>query len=260
MGHVRLGVLPKSKRWNQVVAELQLGAGADDVAASAADAAETALARASDDPAFLHAFWLLTQIPLAARGPSFADDLRGLGVEIADHPSLLEVVSAVSGAIDRFAREQEERTDLGEMAQMAAVESLAALVGPALPSLFEPEPNEVQRAIGRLAGGDRFSALARDFFSRLTQRSLDYFLSRELGNHVGTGERFSDDADRARFEQALDQHCREAARIVEAFAGGWYGKNVYQGNGLTQDEVRRFVPVAFKKIRAELRQRRDAEE
>jgi hypothetical protein len=34
--------------------------------------AETSLQGASHDPAFLHAFWLLTQIPLAARGPAFA--------------------------------------------------------------------------------------------------------------------------------------------------------------------------------------------
>lgn len=37
-----------------------------------------------------------------------------------------------------------------------------------------------------------------------------------------------------------------------------YGKNVYQGKGLTPDAIRRFAPVAFKKIRDELRKRRDA--
>ncbi len=103
------------------------------------------------------------------------------------------------------------------------------------------------------------SARWREFFGRLTQRSLDYFLSRELGGHIGAGERFRDDVDRSRFDQALDRHCREASRIVEEFAGGWYGKNVYQGEGLTPDAIRRFAPVAFKKIRAELRKRRDAD-
>ena len=44
-----------------------------------------------------------------------------------------------------------------------------------------------------------------------------------------------------------------------AFAGGWYGKNVYQGDGLTEDDIRKFAPVAFKKVRAELQKRRDAE-
>ena len=260
MGHVRLGVLPKSRKWNQVVDELRLGADIEEVAASAADAAERALQAASKDPAFLHAFWLLTQIPLAARGPDFADDLHRLGVQVPDQPSLMDVVAAISGAVDRYAREQGGRTDLGEMAQMAVVESLTALVGPNLPSLFEPNPGEVQRAIGRFAGGDRFSALAREFFARLTQRSLDYYLSRELSNHIGAGERFRDDAARSQFDDALDRHCREASRIVEALAGGWYGKNVYQGDGLTPDAIRRFAPVAFKKIRAELRKRRDAGE
>jgi hypothetical protein len=67
LGHIRLGVLPKSRKWNQVVEQLRLGVDIDAVAASASDAAETSLQAASNDPAFLHAFWLLTQVPLAAR-------------------------------------------------------------------------------------------------------------------------------------------------------------------------------------------------
>jgi len=260
MGHIRLGVLPKTRKWRQVVDELRLGGNVEAVAASASVASEASLQGASNDPAFLHGFWLLTQIPLAARGPNFAGDLRRLGLQVADQPGLMDVVGAVSDAVDRYAREQGGRTDLGEMAQMAAVESLTAIVGPTLPSLFGPGPAEVQRAIGRLAVGDRFSALAREFFARLTQRSLDYYLSRELNRHIGGGERFGDDVARAQFDDALYRHCREASRIIEAFAGGWYGKNVYQGDGLTPDAVRKFAPVAFKKIRAELRKRRDAEE
>lgn len=259
MGHVRLGVLPRSRKWLQVVEHLRIGADVEVVAASAADAAEASLTRASGDPAFLHAFWLLTQIPLAARGPAFAEDLRRLGLRVPDRPSLLEVSAAFSAAVDRYAREKGGRTDLGEMAHMAAVESLTATVAPTLPSLFGVSPEEIQRAIGRLAGGGRFSALARDFFARLTQRSLSYFLSRELSSHIGTGQRFADDADRSRFDDALDWHCREASRIVETFAGGWYGKNVYKGDGLTPDAIRRFAPIAFKKILAELRKRRDAD-
>lgn len=260
MGHIRLGVLPRSRKWDQVVEELRAGAGAKAVAASAADAAEANLQCASHDPAFLHAFWLLTQVPFAGRGHDFAENLRRLGVHVPDQPTLMDVVAAFSAAVDHYAREQGGRTDLGEMAQMAAVESLTALVGPNLPSLFEPSPEEVQRAIGRFAAGDRFSALAREFFARLTQRVLDYYLSRELSNHIGAGERFRHDAARSQFDGALDQHCREASRIIEEFAGGWYGKNVYQGGGLTPDTIRKFAPVAFKKIRAELRKRRDAPE
>ncbi len=133
MGHVRLGVLPKSRKWNQVVDQLRIGEDVDVVAASAADAAEASLQAASNDPAFLHAFWLLTQVPIAARGPDFVNDLRRLGVQVPDLPSLMDVVAAISDAVDRHAGALGGRTDLGEMAQMAAVESLTALVGPNLP-------------------------------------------------------------------------------------------------------------------------------
>src|SRR5215831_12664270 len=98
MGHVRLGILSRSKRWQQVVEELRLGADVATIAASAADAAEASLQRASNDPAFLHTFWLLTQIPLAARGPAFAQDLLGLGLQVSDKPSLMDVAAAFSGA------------------------------------------------------------------------------------------------------------------------------------------------------------------
>src|SRR5687768_9778448 len=98
MGHVRLGVLPSSRKWRQVVEELRLGADVDTVAASTADAAETALHGASRDPAFLHAFWLLTQVPLAARGPAFEEDLRRLGLEVPDQPGLMDLAAAYSGA------------------------------------------------------------------------------------------------------------------------------------------------------------------
>ena len=106
MGHVRLGVLPKSRKWNQVVDELRLGADIDVVAASAADAAEATLQATSNDPAFLHAFWLLTQVPLAARGADFAGDLRRLGMQVSDRPSLMDVVAAISAAVDRHSRER----------------------------------------------------------------------------------------------------------------------------------------------------------
>ncbi len=62
--------------------------------------------------------------------------------------------------------------------------------------------------------------MARDFFARLSYRSLDYYLSRELADHTGTGKRFGDDGDRVAFEIALRQHTFEASKIVESFAGG----------------------------------------
>ena len=157
------------------------------------------------------------------------------------------VVAAISDAVDRHARDHRRADRPGRDGPDGGCREPDGGRSADLPSLFGPSPEEVQRAIGRLASGDRFSILAREFFARLTQRTLGYFLSRELANHIGAAN-----ASRRRcalpFNHALDRHCREASRIVEEFAGGWYGKNVYQGEGLTPDAVRRFAPVAFRRF------------
>ncbi len=256
MGHVRLGNLPHSKRWEEVVAQLGAGFDAAAIAAAAGHAAETQLVRGSADPAFQRAFWLLTQIPLAARGPDFAADLARLGITVPAQPGLLDVVAGLTTALDNSVRVSGRRSDFGEMAQLAAAETLADLAGRELPSLFGASPADAKRAIGRYASGQEFSRLARSFFARLLQRSLDYYLSRELNRHVGV--RFANDRARAAFDEGLRRHCHETTRIIGEFAGGWYGKRVYQGPGIRQADIEDFAGVAFRKLRAELVKRRDA--
>ena len=57
------------------------------------------------------------------------------------------------------------------------------------------------------------------------------------------------------FRGALERHCREAALIVEAFAGGWYSKSNYQGT-LNPSTAQGFTDYALKKLADELRKRR----
>lgn len=254
MGHIRLGNLPATRKWREVVGLLSSGAPADRVAAESADAAETGLRHARDDPALVHAFWLLTQLPLAARSPDFTASLEALGLDVGRDPSLMEIVGAFSEAIDREAESRGGRTDLGELAQLAAADSLAEVVGERLPALFGHAPEDVRLEFGKFAARDRFAILARDFFARLTERHLDYYLSRELFNQTGPAQRFASTADQAAFSSALAHYAREASRIVEAFAGGWFSKTTFEG-GITPEKAGAFVFVALRKIRRELRKR-----
>ena len=259
MGHVRLGRLPRTRKWNQVIALLSGGASAKEIAAATSSAAEKDMLRASQDPAFVHAFWLLTQIPLLARQKDFGVALRGIGLDVGDRPGLVEIIAAVSDAVDVHARTVGGRTDVGEMAQLSAVESLTAIAGRELPGLFGPTHEEVRAAFAGLATEKQFSVLARDFFSRLTRRYLGYYLSRELSNHVGTNARFHSVAEHAEFEQALDLHCRETSRILKEYSGEWFSKTNYYEGGINAKKAGGFAYVAFKKMRGELRQRRDAD-
>jgi hypothetical protein len=257
MGHKRLGTLPRTKAWQQVVASFDRGESVARIAAASSYAAEGALSRASKDPALIRAFWLLAQLPLAARDPDFNMRLRELGLEVGSSPQLLEIIGAFSDAIDAHTRAVGERSDLGEMAQLAAAESLFAIVGRSLPGLFGPTAEEVQQAFGRLATSKQFSDLARDFFARLTRRHLTYYLSREFSNHVGPDNRLASIAEHSAFNADFDQHCRETARIVKEFAGDWFGKSNYEG-GITPEKAQAFLIVSLKKISRELRKRRDA--
>ena len=260
MGHIRLHALPKTLKWQEVVGLLDGEGDIDAIAAATSEAAETALKYASDDPALVNAIWLLCQIPLAARSEDFAGSLRELGLKVGDNPSLMEVVSAYSEAVDELVRRDAgTRTDLGEMAQLSGVEVLTLTVGERLPGLFGPSAEDVKTELGKLATTKQFSTLARDFFTRLTERYLSYFLSREIPNHVGGDRRLKTVDDHTEFNRALELHCRQASRIVEEFAGGWFSKTNFEG-GITPEKARGFAWVAFKKIRAELRKRRDADE
>jgi hypothetical protein len=257
MGHQHLGTLSRSRKWREVVELISGGANLQNIAAATSTAAEQQMADASNDPAVKHAVWLLTQIPTAAGKADFALELRKLGFLIGDNPTLLEIATAMSGALDRYVAKKGGRTDLGEMAQLSAIESLNAIAGRELPDLFGADANKTKAALRGLGTVKQFAVLARDFFSRLAGRQLNYFLSRELSLHVGTNSRFRSIREHLEFERALDLHCREASRILKEFSGEWFSKKTYEG-GITEANAGHFAHVAFHKLREELRHRGSA--
>jgi len=256
MGHIRLGTLPMTLAWRRVVELLGSEAGAASVAAAAAEAAHEGLDRAKTDPGLVEAFWLLTQVPHAAKEHDFEAALKRRGLEVPSHPSLVDLTTAISERIDERVRAAPSRNDLSEMAQLAAVEALHDVVGKRLPRLFESR-SDLQREVARLATVSEFGRLARVFFARLTERYLNYYLSRELSLHVGSGERFGGIDDHTAFNDAMRRHCIESARIVEDFAGQWLSKVKWEGR-LTRRATQGFAHVAFRKLNAELRRRESA--
>ena len=256
MGHIRLGTLPQSKKWRDGVRLLDSSAPLEDVAEAAARASDSDLRRASEDPNFQFVAQLLVTLPLLARAPEFEAAMADLGIDRAALGSVTALLAGLNNAIGRQAFALGRSSDAGEMARSALLESLSVQMRDRLPTLFDPTPQEIRKALASFASGPKFAGLARDFFARLSYRSLDYYLSRELANHTGAGKRFADDASRTAFGSALSQHTFEASRIVEAFAGGWYGKTVWKEQTLSQDKINDFTRYAFKKMRSELGRRR----
>jgi hypothetical protein len=127
----------------------------------------------------------------------------------------------------------------------APAESLSRLLNERTSNLFGSRPEHVQHQLSILGTPKNFSFLAHEFFARLTERYLAYFLSRELSIQLGTVS-----ANR-QFREALSLHCRQASKIVEQYAADWFSKANYQG-GITPQKASVFVGYAMRKLRAEL--------
>jgi len=251
MGHLRLNRLLRTPKWIKVVELLEQGATTPQIAAKSLAATEEGLKGAANDSDLVYAFWLLTQLPLAARSDFFPGELRRLNLDVSDKPTLMEITSAFIEAVDSHLTDIKERTEFFEMGNLAATESLTSLVGSKTPSLFGTVPEDVQKSIASFATKKQFGILGREFVSRLTERYLGYFLSAELSNHIGEGRRFRTVKEQREFSKALQTHCYQAAKIVEDFAGSWYSKANFEG-GITIEKAEGFLGHALKKMREEL--------
>ncbi len=253
MGHNRLGRLPRTRRWREVVALLDQGPSAtSQVATAVVEAAERALRELANDPVVADAVQTLIRITWAARSSAFVDELGALGLSSAD-ASALSVVAAIGDRIRESVAEHPESSYFGEIAALAARSALTETVLVQGPGLFFSSAEDVQHAFREYSTRDRFGELARRFFADFMSRSLRSWVDRELSNHVG-GQGVGSMAEASDFLKAIDTHTWQAARIVEDFAGGWYSKRNWElGGDITRDEAQKFVAVSLRKLRAELR-------
>lgn len=255
MGNQHFGALPATRPWKSVIALIAGGGDVSQVSAATSQAAENSLAAYADDPVAKRAFFLLTQIPLAAREDDFAGTLRQLGLDV-DRPDLIQISNAYMDDLDQ--RALSRRSDVGEMVALSAVESIQAIARRSLDDLLGSDvssPERTREVMSGLSTEKQFGILAQDFFARLLRRHLAYYLSRELPRHVGTGGRFASMREHDDFERALETHCRETARAVTRFAGEWLSKTEFEG-GVTEKKAGGFIFVAMNKLRAELETRR----
>lgn len=254
MGHIRLGLLPSTKKWRRIVGYIGCGAAAPQIATATLDAAEKGLEAAHKDVGVVETIWLLMQLPHAARTDDFAAGLRACGLTVSDEPGLMEVIGAAVEAVEAKTPNCRGRTDLGELARMTLGETIASVIGGHVRGLFDTTADDVRAAFGRHTTVKRFGELAHDFFTRFTGKFLNYHLSRALPLEVGQGKRFSSLADKAAFDAELADHCRDRARVVERFAGEWLSKERWESDGgLTRESVRKFVYGSVRKIAAGLK-------
>lgn len=260
MGHQRLGEIPKSQRWITVVAAVA-GAGGTQAAPSSVaeiarltlDAASDGLERAKHDPGLRYTFYLLTQLVLAARESDWRDRLARHGIVLQEDSSLFDLTVGLQQVIEDHVLSRGGSSDVGEIAQQAACEAVAALAGPNARTLFGQGSAELQDAVRQLSTRAGFRRLGQHFFGRFTARFLNFYLSRVTAG-AGSGP-LAGVPTQSRFNDELSTHCHQSARIVRDFCGDWYSKTEFK-EGITPENTSRFMAVALDKLRAEIEKQR----
>lgn len=254
MGHVRLGRLPKTLRWQAVVGLLEQSP--DDVAAVARAtvvAAEVRLRELSHDPSLGYCFWLLTRLAAASREPDFAVAMAPLGLTPPRTDSALAFIAQVTELARAELQQFPESGPFSELASLAMRRALSETVGQHGQSLFFSNLDDVREAFRSHSTATRFGDLSKRFFGDFLARTLRFFVDKELSNVVGQGHNLTVIGESKEFSAALDLYARQSARIMEQFASGWYGKHNWESRGdISREEAEGFVTVALRKLRMEI--------
>jgi hypothetical protein len=256
MGHVRLGRLPTTRRWGDVVDLLRLSSAEEvgAVALATLQASERRLQELGGDPSLTYCFWLVTRLASASRGTDFTGAVAELGIEVRESDTALGFIARLTKHARAVLARHTESGPFSELASLAMRHALSETMGQEGRSLFGSSVEDLCRAFRRHSTPTRLGALAKSFFGDFLARTLRFFVDKELANNVGSSSRLSSIESGREFSEALDLHARESARIMEAFAQDWYSKHHWESQGrISQDEAERFTAHALRKIRSQMK-------
>jgi hypothetical protein len=255
MGHIRLGELPATLKWRDVVALLSENEPSiADLAQAVERAADRSLSEAVHDPGFVEALWLMLKIPAAAKSPDFVRELSKIGIRVPANPTVVDLLGGFDGALER-ARLRSGRaiTDLSVLARNAAIAAFHSLIQERLPSMWAPTAEDERTTLATLGTTERFAELAQRFFTKLLEGHIQYYLDREIPKHISPAGFVHCIADTHRFDDAVRRHCIETTFIMRAFAKEWLGRNQFHlEKDISRADAAGFANYALTKIRNEL--------
>ncbi len=252
MGHIRLGRLPKTKKWEQVIYHLaESSSGVEVIADKVIDASQLGIDTLKSDKGLILSYWILSYLLWQAKGSDFFDSLSRIGIRKPEDSSALSLISNISEYLSNEITELKERTIYSELSQQAFRETLTYIISSSSSSLFQTTYEETILKFKQFSTGRNFAIISRIFFSSILRRYLQFFISKESSNHISTSSQFESVYDLVDFNTDLNNYCYQTCKIIEDFAGGWFSKKSWEGK-ISQEDVEGFIYVAIKKIQKEI--------
>jgi hypothetical protein len=259
MGHERVGFLPRSKRWSDLVSQMGAVYSGGAPAASIADQTLENVRQRYEtlfrDNTVKSIFTFLVTFANACRESDPKSRLQLSNINIPENPTLLSIVKALRSSIPQ----DQAASEYGQLALAAAADAMGQwqkqYAFSQLP-LFQPSSNFFD-SWHNLGSGSGFCDLTRLYFGRLTERYLNYFLDRAASDtfkSINQRDQFQHDI-KSHIDE-ISKHAFETAKITQSFAAGWFNKNTREGLPDIK-QIEGFLSIAFGKLRDELR--REAE-
>ncbi len=261
MGHERVGALPHTKKWQDVVAQMAESSGSEEDAAAIANAilqnVRSQFRKIHSDDGVVAAFQFLVALTKSASLADHGETSFSPRIDLEGSPSILRLV----GQLRTWVVAQGGSREYADIAAKASADAITlwSAQQSAQASLFSDssDPREIWR---RAHTGAGFCEVARIFFSKFTERYLNYFMEREASASMSSA------SDRDQLASQLRNHVDgvsrfafETSRITQSFAAGWFNNHA-RDRYPSKDESRGFLGVAFGKMREELRREADARE
>ena len=253
MGHERVGALPRTKRWADVVDGIAAAADVDgnvrDLANATLENVRSRLLAIHDDAGVIASFQFLLGLALSASPSVDRDSLGDLAIDLESNPSRLKLASILSQYVD----DHRQSAEYGEIARKAAVDAMSLWTEQETRQLsFTGEHERVAEVWSRASEGRGFCEVSRLFFAKFVERYLNYFLSREASSQLVSTEARERLATRLQEHvNGVSHHAFETARITQSFAAGWFNRHA-RDRMPSSDEVVGFLSHSIGKLREEL--------
>lgn len=259
MGHERVGALPHTKRWRDVVDQLEESSGSpEDVAVIANDTLENVrvqLRKIHSDDGVVAAFQFLVALAKSASSDASGEASFSPGIDFEGSPSTLRLISQLRSWVES----QGGSREYGDIAAKASADAISLWSSQqSMQGNLFTSPGDPREIWQRADNGAGFCEVSRLFFSKFTERYLNYFLEREASASMG------DISDRDRLATQLREHIDgvskfafETSRITQSFAAGWFNNHA-RDSYPSKEESRGFLSLAFGKLREELKREADA--
>lgn len=257
MGHIRLGRLPRTLKWKQVIQALvDSSSSLPEIVKLTSLASEKVLTNSKYIDGLSHCYWLFTNIAQASRQGDFVQNLNRLGINISSNDSGIKVLKQIFDSASSSLRSNGNISVLDQIAVDSFKNAIHNTISDESTSLFGCDIDSIQRAFKKYSTSTQVAHLGREYFSQYMFNSFSFTLEKELANSLSSDGRFQNSNDIQNFNGKLKQYCWDVSKIVEEFSGGWYGKHSFEGDIADKKKTKDFTNYAITKLLSEV-QRED---